>query len=199
MQRVGWQTREEMGSLLSKLRNVFASFGSENAHILMLGLDGAGKTTILYKLKLDEDVSPVPTIGFNVETVSPVKNVTFTVWDVGGQEKIRRMWKHYLSNTEGLVYVVDSSDTARISESKIELNRLLDSEEMEGVPVVVLANKQDLSYALTPSDLAMKLGLSQLRNHEWHIAGTCGTAGDGLYEAMQQLARLVKQFQKNRK
>ena len=188
-----------MGSLLSKLRHVFASFGTEDAHILMLGLDGAGKTTILYKLKLNEDVSPVPTIGFNVETVSPVKNITFTVWDVGGQEKIRRMWKQYLSNTQGLVFVVDSSDTARINESKTELNAILDSEEMEGVPVVVLANKQDVSYAVTPADLAMRLGLSQLRNHEWHIAGTCGTSGDGLYEAMQQLAKLVKDFQKHRK
>ena len=188
-----------MGSLLTKLRHAFASFGTEDAHILMLGLDGAGKTTILYKLKLNEDVSPVPTIGFNVETVSPVKNITFTVWDVGGQEKIRRMWKQYLSNTQGLVFVVDSSDTARINESKVELNMLLDAEEMQGVPVVVLANKQDVSYAVTPTDLAMKLGLSQLRNHEWHIAGTCGTSGDGLYEAMHQLAKLVKEFQKHRK
>ena len=61
----------------------------------MLGLDAAGKTTILYKLKLNENVTTIPTIGFNVETVTPVKNVTFTVWDVGGQEKIRQLWRHY--------------------------------------------------------------------------------------------------------
>lgn len=188
-----------MGSLFGKLRSAFASFGSNDARILMLGLDGAGKTTILYKLKLDENVAPVPTIGFNVETVSPVKNVTFTVWDVGGQEKIRQMWRHYLGNTEGLVFVVDSSDTARINESKDELNRILESEDMRGVPVVVLANKQDVSYAVTPSDLSMKLGLNLLRNRDWYIAGTCGTNGDGLYQAMHELAKLVKEYQKSRR
>ena len=77
------------------MMSVLSSFGGQNARILMLGLDAAGKTTILYKLKLNENVSTIPTIGFNVETVTPVKNVTFTVWDVGGQEKIRQLWRHY--------------------------------------------------------------------------------------------------------
>ncbi len=85
----------EMGLWLSKLMGALSSFGQQNARILMLGLDAAGKTTILYKLKLNENVSTIPTIGFNVETVTPVKNVTFTVWDVGGQEKIRQLWRHY--------------------------------------------------------------------------------------------------------
>ena len=63
--------------------------------------DFLGKTTILYKVKLNEQVSTIPTIGFNVETVSPCKGLTFTVWDVGGQEKIRQLWRHYYQNTEG--------------------------------------------------------------------------------------------------
>ena len=84
-----------MGLWFSRLVSVFSSFGSQNARILMLGLDAAGKTTILYKLKLNENVTTIPTIGFNVETVTPVKNVSFTVWDVGGQEKIRQLWRHY--------------------------------------------------------------------------------------------------------
>ena len=84
-----------MGLWLSKLMNALSSFGTKNARILLLGLDAAGKTTILYKLKLNENVTTIPTIGFNVETVTPVKNVSFTVWDVGGQEKIRQLWRHY--------------------------------------------------------------------------------------------------------
>lgn len=75
----------------------------------MLGLDGAGKTTILFKLKIGEVVSSIPTIGFNVETVE-YKNIKFTVWDVGGQDSIRAMWKHYYQNADALIYVVDSSD-----------------------------------------------------------------------------------------
>ena len=84
-----------MGLLLSRLSQVLSNFGTSRARILVLGLDAAGKTTILYKLKLNEQVTTIPTIGFNVEEVTPVKNVTFTMWDVGGQEKIRPLWRHY--------------------------------------------------------------------------------------------------------
>lgn len=66
----------------------------------MLGLDAAGKTTILYKLKLGESTITIPTIGFNVETVQ-YKNINFTVWDVGGQHLVRPLWKHYYPGTNG--------------------------------------------------------------------------------------------------
>ena len=188
-----------MGNLFNKLRDVYASFANEDARILMLGLDAAGKTTILYKLKLNETLSSIPTIGFNVETVSPVSNVTFTVWDVGGQDKIRPLWRHYFNNTDGLVYVVDSSDQARVSESKDELSGILDSDEMRGVPVVVLANKQDLPSAMSSADLAAKLGLNRMRDRNWYVRGTCATNGDGLYEAMTELAKMVKDFKKSRR
>ncbi|KAH1000362.1 hypothetical protein HUJ04_000275 [Dendroctonus ponderosae] len=84
--------------------NVFANlfkglFGKKEMRILMVGLDAAGKTTILYKLKLGEIVTTIPTIGFNVETVE-YKNISFTVWDVGGQDKIRPLWRHYFQNTQ---------------------------------------------------------------------------------------------------
>ena len=188
-----------MGNFFDKIKSALASLGGSEARILMLGLDAAGKTTILYKLKLNETVSSIPTIGFNVETVTPVKNVTFTVWDVGGQDKIRPLWKHYFTNTEGLVYVVDSSDRARITESRDELNWILDSDEMRGVPVVILANKQDLPGALSPSDVASKLGMHQMRGRDWYIQGSCATNGDGLFEGMHELAKLVKDFKKNRR
>ena len=188
-----------MGNFLDKIKGVLSSFGGGEARILMLGLDAAGKTTILYKLKLNETVSSIPTIGFNVETVTPVKNVTFTVWDVGGQDKIRPLWKHYFNNTEGLVYVVDSSDRARVAESKDELHWIMEADEMREVPVVILANKQDLPGALSPSEVANKLGMHQMRGRDWYIQGTCAVNGDGLYEGMHELARLVKEYKKNHK
>lgn len=89
--------------------------------VVSVGLDAAGKTTILYKLKLGEIVTTIPTIGFNVETVE-YKNISFTVWDVGGQDKIRKLWRHYYQNTQGLIYVVDSSDTKRLPEAEQELS-----------------------------------------------------------------------------
>lgn len=115
----------------------------------MLGLDAAGKTTILYKLKLGEVVSSVPTIGFNVETVE-YKNVKFTVWDVGGQDKIRLLWRHYYQNTQGLIFVVDSSDKDRIDIAREELMRMLGEEEMKEAAILVFANKQDMAMMSVP-------------------------------------------------
>merc|ERR1712013_244699 len=94
--------------------------GKQEMRIPMVGLDCAGKTTILYKLKLGEIVTTIPTIGFNVETVH-YNNTNFTVWDVGGQDKIRPLWRHYFQNTQGLIFVVDSNDQERIAEAAAEL------------------------------------------------------------------------------
>lgn len=100
-----------ISSLLTRL------FGKKQMRILMVGLDAAGKTTILYKLKLGEIVTTIPTIGFNVETVE-YRNICFTVWDVGGQDKIRPLWRHYFQNTQGLIFVVDSNDKERVAEAE---------------------------------------------------------------------------------
>ena len=95
----------------------------------MVGLDAAGKTTILYKLKLGEIVTTIPTIGFNVESVE-YKNISFTVWDVGGQDKIRPLWRHYYANTQGVIFVVDSNDRDRVGEARDELHRMLNEDEL---------------------------------------------------------------------
>ena len=181
-----------MGNLFDKIKN---AFGDRKAKILMLGLDSAGKTTMLYRLKLNETVSTNPTIGFNIETVTPVKNVTFTVWDVGGQDKIRGTWKKYLDNTGGLVYVVDSADTLQIKKCKEELQWILDADNMKDVPVVIFANKQDLPGALPPSEVANELDMHKMHNRQWHVQGTCGLNGNGIDEGMHKLARLVKKYQ----
>jgi len=83
----------------------------------MVGLDAAGKTTILYRLKLGEVVTTIPTLGFNVETVA-YKNISFTVWDVGGQDRIRPLWRHYYDDTDGVIYVVDAADRNRVQIAK---------------------------------------------------------------------------------
>uniref|UniRef100_A0A3B3BQJ3 ADP-ribosylation factor 5 n=2 Tax=Oryzias melastigma TaxID=30732 RepID=A0A3B3BQJ3_ORYME len=163
-------------------------FGKKQMRILMVGLDAAGKTTILYKLKLGEIVTTIPTIGFNVETVE-YKNISFTVWDVGGQDKIRPLWRHYFQNTQGLIFVVDSNDRERVAESAEELSKMLLEDELKDAVLLVFANKQDLPNALSVSELADKLGLQALRNKTWHIEATCATQGTGLYEGLDWLSR----------
>ena len=101
-------------------------------------------TAILYKLKLNSDVTTIPTVGFNVETVT-YKNVKFNVWDVGGQDKIRPLWRHYFSGTQGLIFVIDSNDRQRIAEARSELHRIILDREMKEALLLVFANKQDIS------------------------------------------------------
>ncbi|NP_001090326.1 ADP-ribosylation factor-like 11 L homeolog [Xenopus laevis] len=187
-----------MGILFSSLYQALMGFSGTKARIIMLGLDAAGKTTVLYKLKLNETVTTIPTIGFNVETVEPIRNVSFTVWDVGGQERIRALWKHYFINTDGLVFVVDSADWERFQEARLELEAILDDDKMRGVPFLVMANKQDLPGARRPMEVAEELGLRKIQGNQWHVQGCCAATGDGLVEGLQVFTDLVKQFQKTR-
>ncbi|CAL5358062.1 unnamed protein product [Camellia sinensis] len=146
-----------------------------------------GKTTILYKLKLGEVVVTVPTIGFNVEVVE-YKNTSFTLWDVGGQDRIRPLWRHYFRNTQGLIFVVDSNDRERISEARNELHQILSEGELRDATVLVFANKQDLPHALCVSEIADKLGLHLLGQPRWYIQGTSARSGQGLYEGLDWLS-----------
>lgn len=176
---------------LSVSRLLSGLFGKKEMRILMVGLDAAGKTTILYKLKLGEIVTTIPTIGFNVETVE-YKNISFTVWDVGGQDKIRPLWRHYFQNTQGIIFVVDSNDRERVSEAREELQRMLNEDELRDALLLVFANKQDLPNAMNAAEITDKLGLHGLRQRTWYIQAACATSGDGLYEGLEWLSTNMK-------
>lgn len=160
--------------------------------VVMLGLDAAGKTTILYKLHIGEVLSTVPTIGFNVEKVQ-YKNVIFTVWDVGGQEKLRPLWRHYFNNTDGLIYVVDSLDRERIGKAREEFQAIIRDPFMLNAVILVFANKQDMKGAMTPGEVCEGLGLYELRNRKWQIQGACALRGEGLYEGLDWLSTTLKE------
>jgi small GTP-binding protein len=152
----------------------------------------AGKTTILYKLKLGEVVNTIPTIGFNVEQVE-YKKLTMTVWDVGGQTRIRPLWRHYFMNTQGLMYVIDSNDRERIGEAKEELDSILSDPSMADVAVLIIANKQDLPHAMSPSEISNKLGLQSLGSRrEWYVQPACAQNGEGLFEGLDWIANSIK-------
>lgn len=171
-----------MGLWLAKLFSGLT--GKKDLRILMVGLDAAGKTTILYKLKLGELVTTIPTIGFNVETIE-YKGICFSVWDVGGQDKIRPLWRHYYHNTEGIIFVVDSNDRERVALARDELHKMLAEEELQDAAVLVLANKQDIPGALSAGDLMKGLDLGSVGgNRKWHVQPTIATSGEGLYEGL---------------
>lgn len=176
-----------MGLFFSKMMSFF---GEKEARILVLGLDNAGKTTILYRLQVGEVVSTIPTIGFNVETVN-YKNIKFQVWDLGGQTSIRPYWRCYFPNTQAVIYVVDSSDTDRIATSKQEFHAILEEEELKEAAVLVFANKQDLPGALSDAQVTEGLGLTNIKNRQWAIFKTSAIKGEGLFEGLDWLANTL--------
>lgn len=134
--------------------------GLQSLHVVVIGLDCAGKTSLLYRLKLQEFVETIPTKGFNTERIkvamgsAKTNSTVFQVWDVGGQEKLRPLWKSYTRRTDGLVFVVDAAETERMEEARVELHRVARAAENQGVPILVLANKQDLDRAMSASEVS---------------------------------------------
>ncbi|XP_063693388.1 ADP-ribosylation factor 1-like 2 [Bolinopsis microptera] len=189
-----------MGGSLKKLStNGGLGLFRKNSRIVMLGLDAAGKTTILYKLKLDETVSTIPTIGFNVETVKHSKSVSFTVWDIGGQQKLRPLWKHYLKGTDGLIFVVDCWDFTRVDEVREELSNLLALPEMQDVPIMIFGNKQDMRGAVNPPQLIEQLHMNRYNNHSWYVQGTCAVTGEGIWEGIEIIAEMIKDHKRDKR
>lgn len=177
-----------MGFFFSKIWK--SVFENKQVRILMLGLDAVGKTTIMYKIKMNETVKTIPTIGFNVETMQ-YKGLTMTMWDIGGQDKLRDLWKHYYQGTDALIYVVDSSDKDRIELANEELHKMLLDQELENACVLVYANKQDIKNSLTPQEVTEKLQMNTLKNRKWMVQGTSATEGTGLTEGLDWVAKVL--------
>ncbi|XP_015372025.1 PREDICTED: ADP-ribosylation factor-like protein 1 [Diuraphis noxia] len=177
-----------MGGFYSYFKNLF---GEKELRILILGLDGAGKTTILYRLQVGEVVTTIPTIGFNVEQVT-YKNIKFQVWDLGGQTSIRPYWRCYYSNTDAVVYVIDSVDRERMGIAKDELMYMLKEEELNGAILTILANKQDVEGCMNVTEIHQALGLDSLKNRTFQIFKTSAKKGIGLDEAMDWLCNTLQ-------
>lgn len=175
--------------LLSLIRGLKKKEGE--ARILVLGLDNAGKTTILKSLS-DEDITTItPTQGFNIKSLSR-DGFNLKIWDIGGQKSIRPYWRNYFDQTDSLIYVIDSADRKRLDESEFELNELLQEEKMSGVPLLIFANKQDLVGAAPADEIAEKLDLTSIRDRPWQIQACSAKEGTGLKEGMEWLMKQVK-------
>ncbi|XP_049277897.1 ADP-ribosylation factor-like protein 3 isoform X1 [Anopheles funestus] len=171
-------------SLLRKLR----SAPEKELRILLLGLDNAGKTTLLKQLASEEVTQVTPTAGFNIKSVVS-EGFKLNVWDIGGQSKIRPYWKNYFENTDVLIYVIDSSDKKRLEETGDELTELLLDDKLKSVPLLVFANKQDVVGALKASEIAECLKLVKLMDRTWQIQGCSALQGTGVKMAVHDAKR----------
>ncbi|KAI8062375.1 ADP-ribosylation factor family-domain-containing protein [Gongronella butleri] len=170
-----------MGVLFSNLWNRL--FSKAEVKIIIVGLDNAGKTTILYKLLMDQVVTTTPTIGSNVEQIE-YKNIKFIMWDIGGQESLRTSWKTYYIDTKAVIMVIDSTDVNRLHIAKQELHQMMESDQLQNASLLVFANKQDVKGALSAAKISDTLSLTSLKERQWHIQACSALTGDGLFEGL---------------
>eukprot|EP00038_Savillea_parva_P017916 m.21881 g.21881 ORF g.21881 m.21881 type:complete len:180 (+) comp3936_c0_seq1:193-732(+) len=177
-----------MGGLFAKL---WSLWGHEQHKLIIVGLDNAGKTTILYQFLMNEVVVTHPTIGSNVEEVV-INNLHFLMWDVSGQEGLRQSWSMYYAGAKCLVLVVDSTDRERLPIIREELHKMMEHEDLKGAALLVYANKQDAADALSAADISQQLGLAKLKGRSYHIQACCALTGEGLYPGMEWVTSALK-------
>ncbi len=175
-----------MGFILSKIIEFFTK-SRNNFKIIILGMQNAGKTTILYRLSLGTLVKTTPTIGSNVEELT-YNNVKFQAWDLGGQESTRSVWDVYYMNTDAIVYVIDSHDDEYSEESKAQFHKLLSHPNLKSTVILIFANKQDLPGAKSVDKLIHDYELDKIQSHIWHIQGCSALKGEGMITGIKWLS-----------
>ncbi|CAO3630321.1 unnamed protein product [Cunninghamella blakesleeana] len=158
--------------------------------VLMLGLDNAGKTTILKRINGEPIDTISPTLGFNIKTLEH-DQYKLNIWDVGGQKSIRSYWRNYFEQTDALVWVVDSADRLRLNDCKQELASLLQEERLAGATLLVFANKQDIPGALSEKEIQQALLLDDIKSHHWAIQSCSAVTGDHLLKGMDWVVKDV--------
>ncbi|KAL2112679.1 hypothetical protein VUR80DRAFT_6835 [Thermomyces stellatus] len=167
--------------MLSILRK--ARLKDKEMRILMLGLDNAGKTTIVKRI-MGEDVTMVsPTLGFIIKTID-YEGYKLNIWDVGGQKTLRSYWRNYFEKTDALVWVVDATDRGRVGDCREELHGLLLEERLSGASLLVFSNKTDVKGCMTEEEIIQNLDLRSIRTHKWHILPCSAMTGANLNEGL---------------
>ena len=178
--------------LLSILKKVKQK--EKEVRLLILGLDNAGKTTILKKFN-GEDISTIsPTLGFNIKTLD-YRGYKLNCWDVGGQQTIRAYWRNYFEQTDGVIWVVDSADRRRLEMCRDELHSLLEQEKLAGASLLIFCNKQDLVGAMSPEEIVEVLGLREERfsTRHWTIQACSAVTGDGLVDGVDWMVQDISE------
>mmetsp|Transcript_778 Transcript_778/g.1981 ORF Transcript_778/g.1981 Transcript_778/m.1981 type:complete len:186 (-) Transcript_778:53-610(-) len=163
--------------LLTVIKKVKAK--EKEIRLLMVGLDNAGKTTIVKKLCGEDVTKTSPTLGFEIKTLAH-NGYKLNIWDVGGQTTLRSYWRNYYEQTEGLIWVIDSTDIRRLKDCKEELHKLLGEERLAGATLLIFANKQDISGAQSSEDLLKALELDKMGQRHWRIVSCSGITGAGV-------------------
>ena len=178
-----------MGSWFAKL------FKKKEYNILIIGLQNSGKSTIVQRLlKKDDPMEPtIPTIGSQVKEYS-FQKLKFVLWDVGGQKDLRNTWKHYFVGTHAIIYVVDSADTEKLTESVNEFEKVINDQHVSGIPCLILGNKSDLPNSLNEVDLTQHFNIAKY-GKEYHcsfrLQRCSALTGDGLNDGFTWISEVL--------
>ena len=177
----------------AKLCSLFKS--KKKARILMFGLDGAGKTSILYQLKFSGLIKTTQTIGFNIETIK-YKDLYIDIWDIGGfsifpNDEDIILFKHYYQNTDGIIFVIDCNDKKRFGKANKGLLEIIKDEKLKNLPLLIFGNKQDLNEAISPNELTKYLEYEKIINNKWLIQGSSALNGKGIKEGFDWLTNTL--------
>lgn len=187
---------KSMGTAFSQFSDWIKTLGSSPARkVVFFGLENCGRTTTVYRWLGQVGVITAPTIGFSVNDVS-AENTKLEIWDTGGGNKIRPLWAHYTPGAYGLIWAVDSSDRERFAEVVHWLAQLQKDENLAGVPLLVLATKQDLPNAMSAEDLVQALNLEDIKGRKWAIqaCNVLDINDDRAERALQWIAREVAAY-----
>ena len=174
-----------------------ASEEEQNKKVLFLGLDNAGKSTLLFQMKDNQFKDTVPTVGLNVESIK-YRGMNFTLWDVSGQAT--RLWKHYFDKINAVIFVVDSSDRDKIQRAQEELHKVINDPELQNAPLLVFANKQDMPGSMPKEEVYSILQLStvtEARKKDICFQACSAVNGEGIWEGIGALGDIINQSEKN--
>ncbi|XP_011496916.1 PREDICTED: ADP-ribosylation factor-like protein 3 isoform X4 [Ceratosolen solmsi marchali] len=183
------RTKQFLRGLLAILRKLRSNPDKE-LRLLLLGLDNAGKTTILRYLANEDITQITPTQGFNIKSIHS-EGFKLNIWDIGGARKIRPYWRNYFENTDVLIYVIDSADINRLEETGQELSELLIEDKLYKVPLLIYANKQDMVQSITTADIAESLGLHKIKDRDWQIQACVANKGTGIKEGLEWACKSI--------
>ena len=182
-----------MGTALSR---AISSYKEKNQRrVTIVGLDSAGKTTVLYFMRYNKATSTVPTTDCLTETVR-FHTQTLQLWDCGGQDSLRPYWRHYIAGSHGLIFVVDSADHARTASLKEEFTTIVQDPQCAAAAILVLANKQDIPGHMGQDEIAEVLGIASTctATQRWAVQPAVAKTGEGLEDGFTWLCANMRQF-----
>ncbi|MHA1266490.1 MAG: ADP-ribosylation factor family protein [Candidatus Helarchaeota archaeon] len=184
----------EAQNLVQALYNVLpaetVSIQRTAAKLFIFGLDRVGKTTLLNRIKHNIFVRTSPTINVNILQIL-MNNLEIVCFDVAGQKQFRNSWRTFLSGSNGLIFVVDSSDPARLDEARKELWRVLEYEEADGLPLLILSNKIDLENHVPLTEIKNALHLEEIENHDHLLLETSALNNIGVQEGFSWISKQI--------